>query len=99
VEEDAMSYEPSTQEPDLRAAALTRLGKKREFLRHLTVYVVVNGALTLIWLLTMPGGFYWPMFPLVGWGVGVVFHALDVFAPAQPSEEQIQREMNRLAHR
>ena len=92
-----MSHEPSTQEPDLRAAALIRLRKKREFLQHLTVYVVVNGTLVLIWLATTPSGFFWPMFPLLGWGVGIIFHGLDVYAPEQPSEERIQREMNRLS--
>jgi hypothetical protein len=94
-----MIPEPSTQEPDLREAAIARLRKKREFLQHLAVYAVVNGALTMIWLLTMPGGFFWPMVPLFAWGVGVIFHAMDVFTPAYPSEERIQREMNRLAHR
>jgi hypothetical protein len=84
---------------DLRAAAITRLRKKREFMQHLTAYVVVNLGLNLVWWLTMPGGFYWPAFPLFGWGIGLVFHALDVYLPAQPSEERIQREMNRLAHR
>ena len=91
-----MSQESSTLGPDLRAAAVARLHKKREFLQHLTVYVVVNGALTLIWLFTTPGGFFWPMFPLLGWGIGVIFHALDAYAPSSPSEERIQREMNRM---
>lgn len=94
-----MSLEPSTEKTDLRAAAITSLRKKRDFLQHLTVYVVVNGALNLVWLLTTPGGFYWPMFPLIAWGVGIIFHGLDVYAAAYPSEERIQREMNRLTHR
>ena len=91
-----MSLEPSTQEPDLRTAALARLGKKREFLQHLTTYVVVNGTLVLIWLSTTPGGFFWPMFPLLAWGIGIIFHGLDVYAPEKPSEDRIQREMRRL---
>ena len=93
-----MTHEPSAPEPDLRAAALARLRKKREFLQHLTVYVVVNGTLVLIWLSTTPGGFFWPMFPLLAWGVGIMFHGLDVYTPEQPSEERIQREMDRLSH-
>lgn len=94
-----MNHEPAAQEPDLRAVAVERLRKKREFVQHLTVYVVVNGALNLIWLFTTPGGFYWPMFPLLAWGIGIIFHALDVYAPAYPSEERIQHEMSRLTHR
>jgi hypothetical protein len=84
---------------DLRQLAIGRLRKKREFVQHLVVYVVVNLVLNLIWLFTTPGGFYWPMFPLLAWGIGVIFHAIDVFVPASPSEEKIEREMARLARR
>jgi predicted membrane channel-forming protein YqfA (hemolysin III family) len=94
-----MTQEPSTQDFDLRQAAIARLRKKREFVQHLTVYAVMNGTFTLIWLLTMPGGFFWPMFPIFIWGIGIIFHAMDVYVPTKPSEERIQREMNRLAHR
>jgi len=34
-----------------------------------------------IWLAITPGGFYWPMFPLLGWGIGLAFHVWDVYAP------------------
>jgi len=94
-----MTQDISAQETNLRAAALTLLRKKRDFLVHLTAFVVVNLGLHVVWWLTTPGGFYWPVFPLFGWGIGLVFHALDVYWPAQPSEDRIRREMNRLAHR
>jgi 2TM domain len=93
-----MSIDTPIQDEDLRKMAITQLRKKREFLQHAVAYVVVNLALNVIWLLTMPDGFYWPVFPLFGWGIGIVFHALDVYSPA-PTESKIQREMNRLAHR
>lgn len=69
----------------------------------MAVYTVVNLVLSLIWLFTTPGGFYWPMFPLFAWGIGIVFHAMDVFSPvfskASPSEETIEREIARLTRR
>ncbi|HZN20452.1 MAG TPA: 2TM domain-containing protein [Micromonosporaceae bacterium] len=94
-----MANETSTGATGLREMAIGRLRKRREFVQHLTVYAVINLALVLIWLMTTPGGFFWPMFPLIGWGVGIVFHAIDVFGPAQPTEQKIEREMRRLAHR
>jgi hypothetical protein len=94
-----MTIDKSTQESDLRALAIARLRKRREFLQHVFVYVVVNLVLTVIWLATTPGGFYWPIFPLLGWGIGLTFHAVDTFAPAAPTEQKIEREMRRLAHR
>lgn len=88
---------------DLRQLAVDRLRKRREFSQHLAVFVVVNFVLGLIWLFTTPGGFYWPMFPLLVWGIGIFFHALDafssVFSPVSPSNEQIEREIARLTRR
>jgi hypothetical protein len=34
---------------------------------------------------------------MFGWGIGLVFNAWDVYAPA-PSEDRIRREMNRMSH-
>ncbi|MCA2219289.1 2TM domain-containing protein [Jidongwangia harbinensis] len=48
---------------------------------------------------TNAGGFYWPAFPLFLWGIGVVFHVWDYYAPAGPAESRIQREMRRLERR
>jgi hypothetical protein len=41
-------------------------------------------------------GFFWPIFPLVGWGIGVVMNAWDVFRPEEFDEPKIRREMDRL---
>jgi hypothetical protein len=35
---------------------------------------------------------------MFGWGIGVAFHIWDVYAPAAPPEDRIQREMDRLGH-
>ncbi len=98
-----MSTDTDPTGSDLRQLAIGRLRKRREFIQHLVVYLVVNLVLTVIWLLTTPGGFYWPMFPLLIWGIGLVFHAVDafssVFSPAAPSAEKIEREIGRLTRR
>jgi hypothetical protein len=80
---------------DLREVAVRRLRQKRDLQAHVLAYVLVNLALNGIWLIIMPGGFYWPVFPMLGWGIGLAFHIWDVYA-AGPTEQQIQREMSRL---
>ena len=45
---------------------------------HLTAYLVVNTLLVAINLATSPGRL-WFKWPLLGWGVGLVAHALVVF--------------------
>ena len=80
----------------LRDQAEESLKKKSEFWTHLLAYVLVNGSIVAIWAMT-GAGFFWPVFPIVGWGIGLAFHAWDVFVERPPSEERIRREMDRLA--
>jgi hypothetical protein len=89
---------PEDDRAELRQLALQQLKKKRDLQAHLLAYVLVNLLLNAVYLLTMPGGFYWPMIPLLGWGIGVAFHIWDVYAPETPREERIQREMDRISH-
>ena len=84
---------------DVRAAALESLEKKREFRTHVLAYVLVNSVLWLIWgVVYAAGGTWlpWPVFPMAGWGIGLVFHAWDVYRRRPFSEEQIRRETARL---
>lgn len=50
------------------------LSQRSAFAVHLRVYAVVIGFLCLIWLLTSPGGYFWPIWPALGWGLGVALH-------------------------
>lgn len=78
----------------LRARALERLKKKRDFKLHLAMYVMANALLVVVWALNAPT-FFWPVFPLAGWGIGVVAHAFDAYN-REPSEDRIQREITQL---
>jgi hypothetical protein len=84
-------------EQSLREKALLSIKKKREFGAHLLAYVSVNALLVGIWA-TTGAGFFWPIFPLLGWGIGILFHWLDVYR-GEPSESEIAREMDRLRRR
>jgi hypothetical protein len=79
-----------------RERAIVRLRQKSDFWTHLFVYSVVNGFLVVVWLAT-GAGFFWPMFPMLAWGVGLVFHAWDVYWRKPISEEQIRHEMEHIA--
>jgi hypothetical protein len=59
------------------------------------MYVAVNAALVVIWALT-GAGFFWPVFVILGWGIGVAGNAWDVYGRKPFSEEQIRRETDRL---
>ena len=44
------------------------------------------------------GGFFWPIFPILGWGIGIFFHGWDVYQ-GPPTEQRIHEEMERLEGR
>jgi hypothetical protein len=94
-----MTTQFTVPDADLRRAAVARLRKKRGLQAHLLAYLLVNLFLNGIWLVIGHGVFYWPIFPLLGWGIGLAFHVWDVYAPAVPTEAQIERELQRAAHR
>jgi 2TM domain len=82
----------------LRDQAVESLKKKADFRVHLLSYVMVNTFLVIIWAVT-GADFFWPVFPIAGWGIGVVFHAWDAYGRGVPTEEQIRVEMDRLSRR
>ena len=80
---------------DLRGRAIRRLKQRSDFGAHLLAYLLVNGFLLAIWAFT-GAGFFWPVFPLFGWGIGLVFNAWDAYWRKPVSEDQIRREMERM---
>jgi hypothetical protein len=77
-----------------RRAAIERLGAKRDLSTHLIVYVVVNTALVVIWAVT-GGGYFWPVWVLAGWGIGLLLHGWEVYGHRPINEDDIRREMER----
>ena len=82
----------------LREQAVKRLRKQHEFRMHLLIYVAVTSFLVVVWWMTSTG-FFWPVFIIFGWGIGVVANAFDAYGRETPTESQIGREMDRLRQR
>jgi 2TM domain len=89
-----MEAAPRTEQ-ELREEAVLRLKKRRDFRTHLFIYATVNAMLVVVWAVT-GAGFFWPVFPILGWGVGVAANAWDVYGRKPISEEEIRRETERL---
>ena len=82
---------------DKREAAIARLKAKREFTTHLMAYVVVNAFLIAVWWMTSGSnsGYFWPMWVLAGWGIGLAMHAWET--RRRPiSETAIERQMEKM---
>lgn len=52
--------------------------QRREFSGHLLSYTLVNGFLVAVNLMTSPG-YFWAIWPILGWGLGLAFHFAGTF--------------------
>jgi hypothetical protein len=49
------------------------------FQRHAQVYVLVNAFLVAIWAVSDFGGYFWPIWPILGWGLAVALQAAATY--------------------
>ena len=79
--------------------AKKRAGAKLRFYIHLSVYITVITLLAIINLSTS-ADYLWFKWPLIGWGIGVLFQAMGVFVFSGKSsvpERMIEKEMKKEA--
>jgi 2TM domain-containing protein len=70
--------EMNFSEEDKYFLAKKKVQSIKEFYGNLTSFILVNGILIFINLYTSPN-YLWFFWPLLWWGLGVVFHGLKVF--------------------
>jgi hypothetical protein len=80
----------------LRAQALRQLHRKRGLRAHAISYGAVNLLCVVLWRLLTPALFFWPLFPMVGWGIGLAFHVLALRRPSHLDDERVEREIGRI---
>ena len=81
---------------DLRAQAVRRLKKKREFVRNLALFILVNAGLWGIWAVN--GAETDDMWPAIVTGIWAAFLVLDLVKIFERpiTDQQIQDEIDRL---
>ena len=57
---------------------------------------MVNAFLVVIWAITDSHGFFWPVFIIGIWGIGLVMNAWDVYFRKPITEHELEREIGRL---
>ncbi len=77
-----------------RQAARRRVQARRDFGSHLVAYVVINTSLVVIWMITGTG-YFWPVWVIALWGVGLAMHAWDVFVRKPVTEADVDAELQR----
>jgi hypothetical protein len=78
----------------IRRLARRRVGSKVGFIWHVAVFVMANLTMFAIDERYSPGT-SWFLWPLFGWGAGLLFHALAVLSGTGMTEEMIRDEIAR----
>jgi 2TM domain len=91
------TQESSSESGAPRAQARKRIAARRDFYNHLFAYVVINGVVVVMWAFTGQG-YFWPGWLMGVWGVGLLFHARDVFWRRPITEADVDRELGRHGH-
>lgn len=79
---------------------LWKIAKKRvEFKRHLGTYLIINGMFWLLWGFTDKHytGIPWPVWPMLGWGIGLAFSYMNAYVVR--SGDAIQKEYDRMKNK
>jgi hypothetical protein len=78
---------PSRRERRQRRKHVAGHCGEQSFRGHATSYLLVMGLLVAIWALTSPGGYFWPVWPMLGWGIGLVAHGLTARNKTEQPDE------------
>ena len=85
-----------TDDVELRRLAIRRADMKLAFRSHLMAYVLVNAALVAINLITSPE-YFWAIWPMMGWGIGLAAHAMTVYMNGEGLRDRlIEEELEKL---
>ena len=68
----------------------------RSFKTHLTLYVLVNVFLIGIWAAS-GGGYFWPVWPLLGWGIALAAHAAPLLGRGIQRPPDVQSSVEEVA--
>ncbi len=82
-----MERDEAYQRAERRAAA------KMGFFVHLIVYIAVN--LILIYINYSTSSYFWFPWPMMGWGIGLLFHGLGVFVRPTLMKRMVESELRK----
>lgn len=89
LKNERSGYRPHTNssvEDGGNDAHLWHLARRRaSFKSHLTTYLVMSAFFWLVWYFSGASTYGtripWPVWPMLGWGIGVFFHYTSAYAP------------------
>jgi len=98
-----MNNQKSTKEnshpPEVYQKAREKVSKLKDFYLNLIAYcLIIPFLFCLDWYLnrSSPGfPIHWAYWPALGWGIALVFQAVDIFAGSDWEEKMIEKELQK----
>jgi hypothetical protein len=83
---------------DYRNKIRSRLKRQHAFKQFLAICIGINTLLTLIWFLTTPFGYFWPIWPMLGMSIPAVILWWSAYGPPprEITEADIDAEIHRI---
>ena len=102
MQNETVSYANPTIDSDAKDNHLWNIAKRRAgFKISAFTYVAVNCMLIGIWYFTTgPGSYFWPIWSMLGWGIGVIsqyfhaYHGNDIFSVQKEYEKLKNQQQN-----
>jgi hypothetical protein len=88
-----------TEHDKLLKLAKRRVALKKSVMWHLTAYICVNVFLAAIYYFTTPNGYFWPIWSILGWGLGLLCHAIVIgmiLRSTSGAQDAVAREYQKL---
>jgi uncharacterized protein DUF1707/2TM domain-containing protein len=61
-------------------------GREAAFQRQLLTFALIAAILVAIWALTNFGGYFWPVWPILGFSIALGWQAFSLFGPQPPDD-------------
>jgi len=66
----------------------TPIAEKRGLQWHVISYVVVNLVSIILWWILTPDTFFWPLYLLGAWGIGLIAHIWTYYAMSNAAKRR-----------
>lgn len=73
--------------------ARKRVKSRKKFYSHIFSWVLMSAFFILLNIFT--SDYFWAIFPILGWGIGVAFHGIQVFSD-EWEDQEVGKEYERL---
>jgi 2TM domain len=63
---------------EVKKEQMSNSQQRKGFKSHLFVFIAINSFLVILNLVVSPG-YFWAIFPMLGWGLGLLLHGIKVY--------------------